>query len=186
MSFGSFLQNNIILSQKLVLTYIKGKHCIHPCKMRMHNFSVVINRKTSGLLNSYLTGFTRSLLTNAVGLCRVKAYYTELAGASLYMAINETSHSQMHLTLTLVVVNEIHSLIMIFMTSPTRVRVCEGLDRGLGLNSGLACHFLLNFQARISALLPAINPLYTEFHFLEVLLRLLIPCMICISTSAIS
>ena len=43
------------------------------------------------------------------------------------------------------------------MTCLTRVRVREGLDRGLGLNSGLACHFLLNFKARISALLPAIN-----------------------------
>ena len=31
-----------------------------------------------------------------------------------------------------------------------------------------------------------INSLYTEFHFLEVLLRLFIPCMIRISTSAIS
>ena len=31
-----------------------------------------------------------------------------------------------------------------------------------------------------------LNPLYTEFHFLEVLLRLLIPCMIRISTSAVS
>ena len=100
-----------------------------------------VNRKTNGLLNSHLTGFTRSLLTNAVGLCQVKAYYTELAAASLYMAV-ETNHSQMHLTLTLVVVNEIHSLI--FMTHLTRVRVHEGLD-GLGLNSGLACHFLLNF-----------------------------------------
>ena len=30
------------------------------------------------------------------------------------------------------------------------------------------------------------TPLYTEFHFLEVLLRILIPCMIRISTSAIS
>ena len=56
------------------------------------------------------------------------------------------------------------------MTCLTRVRVREGLDRGLGLNSGLACHFSLNFQARISALLPTFNPLYTEFHFLEVLL----------------
>ena len=80
-----------------------------------------------------------------------------MAAASLYMAVSETNHSQMHLTLTLVVFNEIHNLIMIFMTCPTRVRVYEGLDRGLGLNSGLACHFLLNFQARISALLPAIN-----------------------------
>ena len=68
----------------------------------------------------------------------------------------------MHLTLTLVVVNEIRSLIMIFITCPTRVRVHEGLDRGLGLNSGLACHFLLNFQARISALLPAIKHLRRE------------------------
>ena len=76
----------------------------------------------------------------------------------------------MHLTLTLVVVNEIHGLIKTFMTCMTRVKVHEGLDRGLGLNSGLACHFSLNFQARISALLPTINPLYTESHFLEVLL----------------
>ena len=67
-----------------------------------------------------------------------------MAATSLYMAVND---SQMHLTLTLVVVNEIHSLIMTFMTCPTRVRVDEELDRGLGLNSGLACHFLLNFQA---------------------------------------
>ena len=73
------------------------------------------------------------------------------------MAVNETDHSQMHLTLTLLVVNKIHSLIMIFMTHPLRARVHKGLDRGLGLNSGLACHFLLNFKARISALLPAIN-----------------------------
>ena len=84
--------------------------------------AVFINRETNGLLNCYLTGFTRSLLTNAIGLCQVKAYYTELAAASLYMAVNETNHSQMHLTLTLVVVNDIHSLIMIFMTCPTRVR----------------------------------------------------------------
>ena len=63
---------------------------------------------------------TRSLLTNAVGLCQVKAYYTELAAASLHMAVNETNHSQMHLTLALVV-NEIHSLIMIFITHLTRV-----------------------------------------------------------------
>ena len=111
-----------------------------------------INRKINGLLNTYLTGFTRSLLTNAVRLCQVKAYYTKLVTASLYMAINETNHSQMHLTLTLVVVNEIHSLIKTFMPCLTRVKVHEGLDRGLGLNSGLACHFSLNFQARISAL----------------------------------
>ena len=32
----------------------------------------------------------------------------------------------------------------------------------------------------------SVNPLSTEFHFLEVLLRLLIPCIIRISTSAIS
>ena len=63
-----------------------------------------------------------SLLTNAVGLRQVKAYYTELAAASIYIAINETNHSQMHVTLTLVVVNEIHSIIMTFMTCPTRVR----------------------------------------------------------------
>ena len=80
-----------------------------------------------------------------------------MAAASLYMVVNETNHSQINLTLTLVVVNEIYSLIMIFMTCPTSVRVHEGIDRGLGLNSGLACHFLLNFQARISALLPTIN-----------------------------
>ena len=86
--------------------------------------------------------------------CQVKAYYTELATVSLYMAVNETHHSQMHPTLTLVVVNEIHNLIMIFMICLTRVRVHEGLDRALGLNLGLACHFLLNFQARISALSP--------------------------------
>ena len=59
--------------------------------------------------------------------------------------------------MTLVVVNEIHSFIMIFMACPTRVRLHEGLDKGLGLNSGLACHFLLNFQAMISALSPTIN-----------------------------
>ena len=117
----------------------------------------MVNRKTNGLLNSYLTGFTRSLLTNAVRLCQVKACYTELAAVSLYMAVNETNHSQINLTLTLVVFNEIHSLIMIFMTCPTTVRVHHGIDRGLGLNSGLACHFLLNFQASISALLPAIK-----------------------------
>ena len=35
--------------------------------------------------------------------------YTELATASLYMAVNETNHSQMHLTRTLVVVNKIHT-----------------------------------------------------------------------------
>ena len=97
------------------------------------------------------------MLTNAAGLCQVKAYYTELATASLYMTINETNHSQMHLTRTLVVVNEIHRLIMTFMTCLIRVRVNEELDRGLGLNSGLAYHFLFNFQARISALLPAIK-----------------------------
>jgi len=44
---------------------------------------------------------------------------------------------------------------MIFMAQKTRVTLHEGLDRGLGLNSGLACHFLLNFQARISALSPS-------------------------------
>ena len=46
---------------------------------------------------------------------------------------------------------------MIFMDQLTRVRLHEGLDRGLELNSGLACYFLLNFQARISALSPTIN-----------------------------
>ena len=54
------------------------------------------------------------------------------------MAVNETHHSQMHPTLTLVVANEIHNLIIIFVTCLTKVRVHEGLVRGLGLNSGLA------------------------------------------------
>ena len=71
----------------------------------------------------------------------------------MVVRVNETNHSQC----TLVVVNEIDSLIMTFMTFPTRVRVHERLDRGLGLNSGLACHFLLNFQARISALFPLLK-----------------------------
>ena len=89
----------------------------HPCNPPSKNLSYgPVNRKTSGLLNSNLTGFTRSLLTNAVGLCQVKAYYTELAAGRLYMAINVTNHSQMHLTLILVVVNEIHILIMIFIS----------------------------------------------------------------------
>ena len=72
------------------------------------------------------------------------------------MAVNEIHHPQIHPILTLPVVNEIHNLIMIFMVCLTRVRVHEGLDGGLGLNSGLACHFLLNFQARISAFSPTI------------------------------
>ena len=61
-----------------------------------------------------------------------------MAAGSLYMAINVTNHSQMHLTLILVVVNEIsypyndiHILIMIFMAYPLRVRVREGLGQRL-------------------------------------------------------
>ena len=91
----------------------------------------------------------------------------------------------MHPTPTLPVFNEIHNLMMIFMDRLTRVRLHEGLlDRTLVLNSGLACH--INFQARISALSPTINSLYTEFHFLQILLRLQIPCMNRIFTSAMS
>ena len=77
--------------------------------------------------------------------------------ATANTVINEIHHSEMHPTLTLVVVNEIYNLIVIFMTQLTMVRLHEWLDRGLGLNLGLACHFLLNFQARISALSPTIN-----------------------------
>ena len=43
---------------------------------------------------------------------------------------------------------------------------------------------LLEYSTSTS--IVALKPLYTEFHFLEVLLRLLISCMISISTSAIS
>ena len=63
----------------------------------------VFKGRANGLLNSYLTRFKRSLLTYAVGLCQVKAYYTELADTNYYMAVNKTHHSQMHPTLTLVV-----------------------------------------------------------------------------------
>ena len=49
-------------------------------------------------------------MTNAVRLCQVKAYHTELDAASFCMAINEIHHSQMHPTPTLVVVNKIHDL----------------------------------------------------------------------------
>ena len=81
-----------------------------------------------------------------------------MAAASLDMAINETHLSQM---LSLVVVDEIHNLIMIFMTCLTRVTVHEELDRGLGLKFRFSfCHFLLNFQSRISALSPTINVLW--------------------------
>ena len=43
----------------------------------------------------------------------------------------------MHRTQALVVVNEYHNPIMIFVTYLTRVTIREGLDRGLGLNLSL-------------------------------------------------
>ena len=51
----------------------------------------------------------------------------------------------------------------------------------LGVMKALSCPSLfILWQQRV------VNSLYTQFHFQEVLLRLLIPCMIRVSTSAIS
>ena len=77
--------------------------------------------------------------------CTKQRHTTELAAASLYMAVNETHYSQIHTTLTSWLY-EIHNLLMMFS-----VRVIRRVrQRGLGrLNSNLACHFLLNLQARI-------------------------------------
>ena len=106
-----------------------------------------INRRANGLLNSCLTWFTKVFLYKCSRTVPSKGIVNRVDHCNLYMAVNEIHHSQMHPTLTLVGVNEIHKLIMIFMARLTRVTLHEGLDRGLELNSGLACHFLLNFQA---------------------------------------
>ena len=42
-------------------------------------------------------------------------------------------------------VSEVHNFVMTSMTHLTRVTVSEGLDRGLRLNSSLACQLLQNF-----------------------------------------
>ena len=55
-------------------------------------------------------------------------------------------------------VNDIHSPVMVLMMHLTRVTLTEGLDKGLRLNSSLAGQLLLNFSLQISTLLPTLNP----------------------------
>ena len=100
-----------------------------------------VNRRANGLLNSCLTWFTKVFLYKCSRTVPSKGIVNRVDCRNLYMAVNEIHHSQMHPTLTLVGVNEIHELMMIFMARLTRVTLHEGLDRGLELNSGLACHF---------------------------------------------
>ena len=78
---------------------------------------------------------------NEVKLCQVKAYHADLTVVSLCMTTNET----MCPNLALMVVNEMHSSMNLFLTQLTRVTVREGLDRGLRINSLLTCQLLLKF-----------------------------------------
>ena len=63
----------------------------------------------------------------------------------LCMAANEINDTQMCPNLALKVVDEMHSLVMLILTQLTRVTVSEGLDRGLRIDSWLACQLLLKF-----------------------------------------
>ena len=134
--------------------------------------------------NSHLMIFMRSLLTDGVGVCQVKAYHTELATTCPCMALVEIHNSETHWTLTLDTANEIHDPVMIFMVYLTRVATHKGLDKCLGLDSILACLLLLNFRPHIQAPLPTISPLNTKVISLMVLCKLVQPSFTCISTSA--
>ena len=60
-------------------------------------------------------------------------------------AVNGVHDPQMCPNIKLKTVNEIHSLMMTFMTHLTHVTVSEVLDRGLRLNSSLTCQLLQKF-----------------------------------------
>ena len=62
--------------------------------------------------NSNLMIFMRTLLTDGVRVCQVKAYRTELATTCLCMALTGIHDSVTHWTSTLDIANEIHDLIM--------------------------------------------------------------------------
>ena len=88
--------------------------------------------------------FMRTVGTGKVRLCQVKTYCTDLAVVSLSMAVNGIHDPQICPSIKLKAVNEIHNFVMTSMTHLTRVTVSEGLDRGLRLNSSLACQLLQN------------------------------------------
>ena len=81
--------------------------------------------------------FMSALLTDAVSVCQLKAYHTELAATCLCMTVTEIHDPKTHLTTA---ANEIHDPITLFMTYLTRVVAHKGLDKCLGLDSILACH----------------------------------------------
>ena len=71
-----------------------------------------------------------ALVKDEVRLCQVKAYHTDMTVVSLCMAANVID-TQMCPNLALKVVDEMHSLVMLFLTQLTQVTVNEGLVRGL-------------------------------------------------------
>ena len=89
----------------------------------------------------------RTLGTDKVRLCQVRTSHIDMAVTSLCMAVNEIHDSQICLNTNLKAVNEIHSIVMTFMTHLTRVIVREGLDRGLRLS--LACQLTSDSEFRV-------------------------------------
>ena len=77
-----------------------------------------------------------------VRLHQVKTYRTDLAVTSLCIAVNGIHNLQICPKEKVITVNEIHSLVITFVTHLTQVTISEGLDRGLRLNSSLACQLL--------------------------------------------
>ena len=82
---------------------------------------------------------------------QLEGYHTHEAVICLCMALIETHDPEMHSNPILDTANKIHDPIMIFMIYLTRVAPNEGLDKGLGLGSILACLLLLNFCPYIPA-----------------------------------
>ena len=87
----------------------------------------------------------RTVRAGKVRLHQVKTYHTDLAVTSLCVAVNGIHDPQICPNIKLKAINEIYSLLITLMTCLTRVTVCEGLDRGLMVNSSLACKLLQNF-----------------------------------------
>ena len=86
--------------------------------------------------------FMRTVGTDKVRLRQVKTYHTGLAITSLCMAVNGFMTHKKAQNIKLKAVNETHSFMMTSITHLTWVTVSEGLDRGLRLNSSLACQLL--------------------------------------------
>ena len=81
----------------------------------------------------------------------IETHDPEMHSNPILDTANKIHDPKIHSNPILDTANKIHDPIMIFMIYLTRVAPDEGLDKGLGLDSILACLLLLNFCPYIPA-----------------------------------